>query len=71
MTILDEHGRHVAGTPPEACDHGVTFDEEAAKGLSASEVRRRWPRMHGLCPKGCGFNGIAYASYAHYIFGDW
>lgn len=53
------------------CDHGVEFDEEASKGLSAAEVRKRWPRGWGPCPKGCGFNGIAYASSMHYIMGDW
>lgn len=74
------------------CDHGVVFDEEAAKKLLAeapidksmdpalafvmgnpasAEVRKRWPRLDGLCPKGCGFYGAAYASYAHYIMGDW
>ena len=60
----------------DACDHGVTYDESAPSELgigmpSAAEVRRRWPRMHGACPKGCGFNGIAYASFKHYIAGDW
>lgn len=55
----------------ERCDHGVTFDEEAAKGLDANEVRRRWPRLYGDCPKSCGFHGIAYASYLHYLAGDW
>lgn len=35
------------------------------------EVRRRWPRLDGRCPKGCGFSGIAYASYEHYTMGDW
>lgn len=35
------------------------------------EVRRRWPRLFGACPKGCGFNGIAYASREHLIAGDW
>ena len=78
------------------CDHGVTFDEEAAKALYAAtvppidtdpavafvmgnsasgEVRKRWPRgffsADNPCPKGCGFVGIAYASYAHYTYGDW
>lgn len=53
------------------CDHSVSFDEKAAKELSASEIRRRWPRLDGLCPKGCGFNGIAYASFLHYVSGDW
>jgi len=38
---------------------------------NAAEVRRRWPRHSGNCPKGCGFHGIAYASYDHYIMGDW
>jgi hypothetical protein len=35
-----------------------------------SEIRKRWPRHSGLCHK-CGYNGIAYASYSHYIYGDW
>lgn len=37
----------------------------------SSEVRKRWPRLFGRCPKGCGYEGIYYASYAHYIAGDW
>lgn len=56
------------------CDHGVVFDEEEYKknpGMTPAEVQKRWPRGWGLCPKGCGFNGIAYASYMHYIAGDW
>ena len=74
------------------CDHGITFDEVAAKQLidntpedpsldpavafvmgspATSEIRRRWPRLHGTCPKGCGYSGIYYASYAHYIYGDY
>lgn len=55
----------------EECTHGVTFDLEAAKGLDAHEVRRRWPRGFGECPLGCGYSGIAYASYMHYLYGDW
>jgi len=38
---------------------------------AAGEVRRRWPRLNGACPKGCGFVGIAYASQEHYRAGDW
>jgi hypothetical protein len=53
------------------CDHGVKFDELAARGLDENEVRKRWPRLSGVCPKGCGFNGIGYASYMHYLSGDW
>lgn len=37
----------------------------------SDEVRKRWPRLHGVCPKGCGYQGIAYASTYHYIAGDW
>lgn len=36
-----------------------------------SEVRQRWPRLWGKCPKGCGFDGIAYASQLHFVMGDW
>ncbi len=35
------------------------------------EIRKRFPRLCGLCPKGCGYNGIYYASYEHYTYGDW
>lgn len=70
--ILDAQGRPLIDTHARStCDHGVTFDKEAAVGLSASEIRRRWPRCGGHCPKGCGYHGIAYASYEHYTMGDW
>ena len=69
MTILDAQGTPL--TPPVECDHGVAFDSEAARGLSEYEVRKRWPRGSGPCPKGCGFVGIAYASSEHYVMGDW
>lgn len=62
--------RMVPKDSPE-CDHGVTFDYDAAVSLSATEIRKRWPRGFGVCPKGCGFNGIAYASYMHYLCGGW
>lgn len=35
------------------------------------EIRKRWPRLCGQCPLGCGYNGIYYASQEHYIYGDW
>jgi hypothetical protein len=37
----------------------------------AREVRKRFPRLEGNCPKGCGYSGIAYASAEHYAAGDW
>lgn len=55
----------------ERCDHGLRFDEAEAEGLSASEVRRRFPRLFGDCPKGCGFRGIAYVSMHHFYAGSW
>lgn len=64
------------------CDHGISFDEFEWRNrcavarlmggsMSDEEVRRRWPRLDGPCPKGCGYTGIYYASYLHYIAGDW
>lgn len=38
---------------------------------AAAEVRRRWPRLFGKCPKGCGYEGIYYASMEHLVAGDW
>lgn len=66
------HGMRSSEEPatPNSCDHGVAFDEEA-KGLAPADVRARWPRLVGPCPKGCGFSGIAYASKAHFVCGDW
>ncbi len=54
---------------PNKCEHNsVSFDEEAAKGMQPIEVARRWPRFFGKCS--CGYEGIAYASYMHYIYLD-
>lgn len=58
---------------PAQCGHPRTlppFDEAAAHGLSAEEVRRRWPRFWGTCPH-CGARTIGYASWAHFVAGDW
>ena len=55
----------------QPCDHGLTFHERKARYLSTAEIRKRWPRLFGKCPKGCGYEGIAYASWAHYHYGDW
>lgn len=67
-----------AKTPPEEappetpkCDHGVVFPDDVDENMSVEEVRRRYPRLFGPCPEGCGFSGIAYASYLHYVMGDW
>ena len=71
--ILDQSGAPMRDLKPsEQCDHGVVFDEQAyLAGMHEHEVRKRWPRLDGHCPKGCGFHGIAYASGLHYTAGDW
>lgn len=57
---------------PAECDHSdnvVPFDEKASEGLEAREVKERWPR--GSFCEHCGARGIYYASFLHYIRGDW
>lgn len=70
-----------AEDPESTCDHGLLFNyEEACKIVNdlnltpyevTAEIRKRWPRLDGMCPKGCGYCGIAYASEQHYLMGDW
>lgn len=59
---------------PETCTHGIVFDDAAARKLPPNEVRKRWPRGYftkdAPC-KECGYVGIYYASYPHYLSGDW
>ena len=59
---------------PSECDHPRLptphFDEEAARDMEAHEIRKRWPRTWGTCPD-CGAGMILYASFAHYIYGDY
>ena len=52
------------------CTHGLAFDITKAQGMTAREIRLRWPRLFGKCPH-CDYDGIAYATSAHYIMGDW
>ena len=59
---------------PTECNHAAlpepTFDEEAAKSLPIAEIRLRWPRGCSPCPD-CGATIIKYASFKHYLYGDW
>lgn len=55
------------------CEHKNVipeFDEDDARDLSPIEVRKKYPRFFGTCPD-CGSNVIAYASFEHFIAGDW
>lgn len=55
----------------EAAPNPKSVAEWLAGSPASREVRKRWPRLDGACPKGCGFSGIGYASYMHYLMGDW
>jgi len=69
VTFDEEEAKKLLEAPsPSSGDPSLDF----IMGHPAStDIRKRWPGLSGLCPKGCGYNGIAYASYAHYIYGDW
>lgn len=47
-----------------------TVTDEELRGLSAREVRTSYPRFFGTCPD-CGQELILYASYMHYLAGDY
>lgn len=68
QVIIDPSAQ--TNTPIGECDHGVVFDPVEASGLTTAEIRDRWPRGWG-CSKGCGYKGISYASFEHFICGDW
>lgn len=72
LRVHRRHGGRRERVQARCAVHKPAFDLEAfQKGLLTSEtVRRRWPRFSGYCPA-CGFYGDAYASFEHYIAGDW
>jgi hypothetical protein len=47
----------------------VAFDMAVAEHMPADEVRKRFPRRDHVCR--CGQRTICYASFEHYIAGDW
>lgn len=59
---------------PNACKHPgmpiLEFDAELARTLPSREVRRLFPRGNYHCPE-CKCSVIQYASFEHYIAGDW
>jgi hypothetical protein len=46
------------------------FDAAAARKMTSTEVRKTYPRAYGKCPD-CGWEGVLYASYEHYVMGDY
>ena len=76
MALL-EFRPHLQETPLgsyPSCEHPLlpepAFEEELTRNMPAHEVRRQWPRGSARCPN-CGEWIVKYASYAHYIYGDW
>lgn len=60
-------------SPPPECEHAnveVHFDPVAARKMNVAEIRKTFPRFYGKCPD-CGCDLIKYASYVHYLMGDW
>ena len=58
----------------DQCDHPKLtlpdFNEEKAIKMTSDEVRQHYPRKTEKCPD-CGAPVIMYASFMHYICGDW
>lgn len=58
---------------PDICEHDdckVEFDERECIDKDRDYVRKHYPRFYGECPD-CGASIIRYASFLHYIMGDW
>ncbi len=56
-----------------ACDHDrhrPEFSSEAACGLEADEVLRRWPPFEGRCAT-CGAWVVVFASSTHEVLASW
>lgn len=71
ITFDQEEADKLIAAHPENPDN-LPPDVAFIMGPSYSkDIRKRWPRLSGLCPLGCGYNGIYYASFAHYTYGDW
>lgn len=67
--IVDKDGNfseptcnHEAATPP--------FDQALCEGRTSDWVRQHFPRFYGQCPT-CGSVITVYASYTHFLAGDW
>lgn len=63
----------VPGEARTVCDHSKCrprFDADKTRGMDAHYVRENYPRFSGQCPD-CFQNVIVYASFEHYIAGDW
>ena len=48
----------------------VKYDSADCAGKGDAYVRKNYPRFYGPCPD-CGENMIGYASFEHFVAGDW
>lgn len=47
----------------------INFHRPSAKLMTPDEIRQWYPRQGFVCE--CGFQCVYYASFAHYIMGDY
>lgn len=68
-----EYGPHRLNITAADCQHErctPAFDEIEAGCMGADEIHKKYPRFNGPCPD-CGQKVIVYASFLHYIAGDY
>lgn len=73
VTFDEEEAKRILETKPTPSSGDPALDFVMGPVNATSEIRKRWPRgwFTKEKPCACGFVGIAYASSAHYIYGDW
>lgn len=72
-SILPHHSAYDPVVFAANCKHPrcqVYFDYDRAMKMTVEEIHKEFPRFCGTCPD-CGWYGVLYASYEHYIAGDW
>ena len=73
ITFDQAEAERVLRETKEDGDPGVDFVMGPVNAVAT--IRKRWPRgfftRERPCPKGCGYEGIYYASAEHYSYGDW
>lgn len=72
--IFDELDALLDRKDSGSCQHPQVpipkFDEEKASKMSSDEVRKTYPCKYEHC-NDCGSTVTMYASFTHYIAGDW
>lgn len=48
----------------------VVYDPVQSRGMSAAQIQKEYPRKMITC-SACGSTVMRYASFAHYVAGDW